>query len=72
MEARLAKHVVSLALLRGRFDELIAWWSFGQIRNIPEEYPHELGAVVTNAGKEYLFFADYCILVLGVGNFLRE
>ena len=42
-------------------NETIAWWNFGQIKNIPEEYPHELGAVITNAGKEYLIFADYCI-----------
>jgi hypothetical protein len=42
-------------------NEMIDWWNFGQIKNIPEEYPHELGAVVTNAGREYLFFADYCI-----------
>ena len=42
-------------------NDLIAWWSFGHIRNIPEEYPHELGAVINNAGKEYLFFADYCM-----------
>jgi hypothetical protein len=38
-----------------------AWWNFERIRNIPDEYPHELGPLIANAGREYLFFADYCI-----------
>jgi hypothetical protein len=42
-------------------NELVTWWGIDQIKNIPEEYPRELGTMITNAGREYLFFADYCI-----------
>jgi hypothetical protein len=42
-------------------NEMVTWWSIDRIKNIPDEYPYELGTMITNAGREYLFFADYCI-----------
>src|SRR3954463_12154981 len=37
----------------------INWWSLGRIKNIPDEYQHELGngEIAAESGK-YLFFAD--------------
>ena len=46
-------------------NELVEWWSFERIRNIPDQYPHELGPQITNDGRQYLFFADYCIWCWG-------
>jgi hypothetical protein len=42
-------------------NEMVTWWNIDRIKNIPDEYPHELGPVITNNGREYLFFADYSI-----------
>jgi hypothetical protein len=40
-------------------NEMVTWWNFDRIKNIPDEYAHELGPVITNGGREFLFFADY-------------
>jgi hypothetical protein len=43
-------------------EALFGWWGLDRIRNIPDEYPHDLKnpLIVANSGK-YLFFADYCM-----------
>jgi hypothetical protein len=42
--------------------ESTCWWPLGRIKNIPEEYKHEISnpAVAGDASK-YIFFADYCM-----------
>ncbi len=38
------------------------WWSFGRIKNITEEYTHELQEVrIADRASQYLVFADYAI-----------
>jgi hypothetical protein len=41
--------------------EMVTWWGFGRVKNIPDEYPHPLDSIISDDGKKYLFFADYCI-----------
>ena len=43
-------------------DEDTIWWPVTRIRNIPEEYEHEIAdeRIAAKAGQ-YLFFADYSI-----------
>jgi len=43
-------------------EDLTSWWSLDRIRNIPEEYNHEIvdNAIARDAAK-YLFFADYSL-----------
>jgi hypothetical protein len=45
----------------GMDTEMVTWWSFGRVKNIPDEYPHALAPIISDEGKKYLFFADYCI-----------
>jgi hypothetical protein len=45
----------------GMDTEMVTWWSFGRVKNIPDEYPHALAPIIYDEGKKYLFFADYCI-----------
>jgi len=41
--------------------EHTVWWHFGRIKNVPEEYPHEIRSVtIAEQARRYLFFADYC------------
>jgi len=38
------------------------WWPLGRIRNIPEEYEHEVRHLrIAAAADRYLFFADHCL-----------
>jgi len=42
--------------------ENTTWWAFDRIKNVPEEYEHEvLNAEISAHAGQYLFFADYCI-----------
>jgi SMI1/KNR4 family protein SUKH-1 len=42
--------------------ELTCWWPLNRIKNIPNEYVHEIkNASVSGNASKYLFFADYCI-----------
>jgi hypothetical protein len=42
--------------------EATYWWPVDRIRNIPEEYKHEIkNALVARDASTYLFFADYMI-----------
>ena len=41
-------------------NESTTWWHFERIRNIPDEYDHEiLNPEIANSKSQYLFFADY-------------
>ena len=43
-------------------DNLIGWWSAGEIKSIPEEYEHDLkNPAVADNPDHFLFFADYCM-----------
>jgi hypothetical protein len=43
-------------------DNVTCWWPFERIRNIPEEYEHEVSSPeIANHQSQYLFFADYAI-----------
>lgn len=42
-------------------NKLVTWWSFGQIKNIPDEFSHALCPVISDDGRKYLIFADYCL-----------
>jgi hypothetical protein len=35
------------------------WWDFKRIKNIPDEYSHELAPAIAGQAHKYLFFADY-------------
>jgi hypothetical protein len=38
------------------------WWHFDRIRNIPDEYEHEVSnPQIASRQSQYLFFADHCI-----------
>jgi hypothetical protein len=38
------------------------WWSLARIKNIPNEYEHNIGEpAVARSAATYLFFADYLI-----------
>ncbi len=39
----------------------VTWWEFDRVRNIPDEYPHEVGSVISGQAGKHLFFADFCI-----------
>jgi hypothetical protein len=41
--------------------EMVTWWGIGRVKNIPDEFPHALAPIISDEGKKYLFFADYCI-----------
>ena len=42
--------------------ESTAWWHFDRIRNIPDEYEHEISnPQIGISQSQYLFFADYSI-----------
>lgn len=56
-------HLEHVAPTEAFFDDnAVNWWPVNDIKNIPDEYPHEIKnpEVAGNAGK-YLFFADYLI-----------
>lgn len=36
----------------------VTWWNLQRIRNIPDEYAHELAPIIAEQAKKYLFFAD--------------
>ena len=39
-----------------------SWWHFDRLRNIPEEYEHEIGnEIVAHDAAKCIFFADYAI-----------
>ena len=38
-----------------------SWWTFERIKNIPNEYPHDLGPGIEWRTSKYLFFADHAI-----------
>ncbi len=43
-------------------NENTSWWHFDRIRNIPDEYEHEVSHPrIAVGGSQYLFFADYAI-----------
>jgi hypothetical protein len=43
-------------------DNMVGWWNAGEIKSVPEEYPHDLkDPVVAEAPHHFLFFADYCM-----------
>lgn len=43
-------------------DNDVIWWSPGRIRNIPDEYEHDLAdPAIAREAETYLFFADYMI-----------
>lgn len=42
-------------------NEMVNWWSFDQIKNIPDEFSHPLNPVIADGGRKYLIFADYCL-----------
>jgi hypothetical protein len=47
----------------GNMDEPgVLWWSLSEIKNIPDEYQHELkNPPVAAEARKYLFFADYLV-----------
>ena len=42
--------------------EDVIWWSADRLKNIPEEYEHEITDTrIAASATRYIFFADYCI-----------
>ncbi|MEI6643392.1 MAG: SMI1/KNR4 family protein [Novosphingobium sp.] len=37
------------------------WWPIERIRNIPDEYEHEVGAALARNAAQHLFFVDFSI-----------
>lgn len=37
------------------------WWHLDRICNVPEGFERPVGEMVPNAGRRYLFFADYLV-----------
>ena len=52
---------VSSPVGEGMDAEMVTWWGISRVKNIPNEYPHALAPIISDEGKKYLFFADYCI-----------
>ena len=52
-------------------DRMGTWWDFTRIRNIPDEYPHELEPVIAAQASRYLILRRSLSLVLGLGDLLR-
>jgi hypothetical protein len=42
-------------------DRMGTWWEFNRIKNIADEYPHELDPTIAAHASKYLFFADHCL-----------
>ncbi|KQN40603.1 hypothetical protein ASG37_02105 [Sphingomonas sp. Leaf407] len=37
------------------------WWHLDRIRNLPDEYEHPVGPVISDGGRPWLFFVDHLI-----------
>lgn len=42
-------------------DEMGNWWPLERLKNIPDEYEHELPSFIPEQGRKFLFFLDHCI-----------
>lgn len=42
-------------------NEMGNWWPLAQIKNLPDEYPHDVERFIAPNASKYLFFLDHCI-----------
>jgi hypothetical protein len=52
-------------------DEMGNWWPLERLKNIPDEYEHEIPSFIPEQGRKFLFFLDLC-MVLGLGHLMRR